>query len=264
MNLRRTSLLALAIALAAVSCGGRGADQELDQTLWRLASIAETDVDLEPPATIAFGEGEVLGTTGCNSFGGSYESDPDAGTISFGLLRSTLAACSSEALTMVEQGMLTAFEVAATYEVKSDTLELMDGEGEVVSTYSVLEPDLADTNWLVTGYNNGSEAVTSVIIDTELTVEFGDDESVSGLAGCNTFSGTYEVSGDYEVVSGQAITIGQLASTQMACLDPEGLMDQEAQFLNALAKSATWQLIGSNLELRSADGALQVSAEPAS
>ncbi|MGB7861093.1 MAG: META domain-containing protein [Acidimicrobiia bacterium] len=264
MNLTRTSLLALVTALVAVSCGGRAADQELDQSLWRLASIADTEIDSEPPATIAFGEGEVVGTTGCNAFGGSYEADADSGTISFGLLRSTLVACSSEGLTTREQAMFAALEVAATYEVKSGTLEFMGSEGEVVSTYSVLEPDLADTSWLVTGYNNGSEAVTSVIIATELTVEFGDDETVSGSAGCNTFSGTYEVSGDYEVVSGQAIAIGPLASTQMACLDPEGLMDQEAQFLNALANSATWQLVGSNLELRSADGALQVTAEPAS
>jgi len=39
-------------------------------------------------------------------------------------------------------------------------------------------------------------------------------------------------------------------------------MDQEGQFQTALANPDVWRLIGSNLELRDNDGALQVSATP--
>lgn len=52
------------------------------------------------------------------------------------------------------------------------------------------------------------------------------DGKVSGLAGCNTFNGTYEVEG------GQ-ITFGEFTTTRMAC--DEFVMKQEQTFLKALS-----------------------------
>jgi heat shock protein HslJ len=40
------------------------------------------------------------------------------------------------------------------------------------------------------------------------------------------------------------------------CNDPEGVMDQESQFLAALESAATYKIEGTRLELRTADGAL--------
>ena len=43
----------------------------------------------------------------------------------------------------------------------------------------------------------------------------------------------------------------------MACEQP--IMDQEAQYLAAIQQAATYNIQGTRLELRSADGALQAS-----
>ncbi|HXV97717.1 MAG TPA: carboxylesterase family protein, partial [Anaerolineae bacterium] len=54
------------------------------------------------------------------------------------------------------------------------------------------------------------------------------------------------------------------AATRKACPQPEGVMDQEMQYLAALETAATYQLRGDTLELRTADGALAVTFQSAS
>ena len=60
-------------------------------------------------------------------------------------------------------------------------------------------------------------------------------------------------------VDGNAITIGQAASTMMMCAEPEGVMEQETAYLTALSTAATYKIQGDQLELRTADGALVAS-----
>ena len=78
--------------------------------------------------------------------------------------------------------------------------------------------DLAGTSWIVTGYNNGKQAVTSVINGTTVTAKFGSDGNVSGSGGCNSYSASYTTNGK------KTIKIGPAISTQMACAQPEGVM----------------------------------------
>jgi heat shock protein HslJ len=245
------------------ACGGdEPIDQTLDQTLWSLVSIADSEIDIEPSASIGFGEGEIGGTTGCNTFGGSYRVVPDADTISIGPLRSTLAACPSNGLAARERAMMASLQVAVRYRITSEGLEFLNANGEVLSAYDTVEPALTGTTWTVIGYNTGTQAVRSVIGDTELTLEFDESETVSGSSGCNTFSGIFETNGEYTVVGGQTLSIGEVATTKAACAQPEGVMDQESQILAALVNSDLWRLVGSNLELRDGEGALQVLASP--
>ena len=79
---------------------------------------------------------------------------------------------------------------------------------------------------------------------------FGEDGTVSGSSGCNTFSGTY-------TADDSSIELGPAASTQKMCA-AEGVMEQEEQFLAALAASSIYEIRGHRLQLRNADGALQV------
>jgi heat shock protein HslJ len=44
----------------------------------------------------------------------------------------------------------------------------------------------------------------------------------------------------------------------MACAEPEGVMEQEAQYLAALQTAAIYKLEGNRLQLRTADSALAV------
>jgi heat shock protein HslJ len=88
---------------------------------------------------------------------------------------------------------------------------------------------------------------------TEPSAEFTADE-MSGSAGCNHYFGTYEV-------SGSDFAIGTVASTEMWCMDPEGVMDQEQAFLAALASVASYRLDGERLELLDAKGSVILAFE---
>jgi heat shock protein HslJ len=103
----------------------------------------------------------------------------------------------------------------------------------------------------VTGYNNGNEAVVSVVIGTELTAVFGEDGSLSGSAGCNNMTGSY-------TTQDNTIQIGPIATTRMMCVEPEGVMEQEAQYTAALMSAATYSVRGDQLEMRTADDAMAV------
>ena len=63
------------------------------------------------------------------------------------------------------------------------------------------------------------------------TITFKKDGSVFGDSGCNRFAGGYKVEGD-------AITIGPLASTMMACEQPR--MDAEQSFLTKLQAAVSY------------------------
>lgn len=214
----------------------------------------------EAAASIEFTEdGQVTGTTGCNSFTGGYTID--GSSISIGPLAATRAACATDVMTVQEAGYLGALDRAATWAIDDDMLTLSGDDGSQLLAFAPLDVGLSGS-WTVIGVNNGSEAVVSVLIDTELTLEFGDDGAVSGNAGCNDFSGTYS-EGDDTTATGGTLTIGPLAASRSLCAEPEGIMAQEAQYLLALEAAETWQMVGARLELRDTDGALQVSAQPA-
>ena len=58
------------------------------------------------------------------------------------------------------------------------------------------------------------------------------------------------------MVDGENIQIGPAATTRMACSEPEGVMEQEAQYLAALETAATYRIDGPNMEMRTAEGSI--------
>ena len=116
--------------------------------------------------------------------------------------------------------------------------------------------DLTGVVWRATNYNNGNEAVVGILEGTELTAIFGEDGSLSGSAGCNNYVAGY-------TVDGSQITIGPAATTMMLCVEPEGIMEQEAAYLAALATAATYSINGQVLEMRTADDAMALRFEVA-
>ncbi len=64
------------------------------------------------------------------------------------------------------------------------------------------------------------------------TITFAKDGSVYGDSGCNRFTGTYKVKGD-------RIKIGPLASTMMACPEPQ--MSAEMTFLTRLQAAVSYR-----------------------
>jgi heat shock protein HslJ len=200
-------------------------------------------------------DGRVAGSDGCNSFTGPYT--VSGSTIDFPEPRaSTLRACLPEVGAQAA-AFNAALDNAATYQIVGSGLRLIDAGGATLAVFMAQDQSLAGTAWEVTGFNNGRQAVVSVLAGTSITATFGEDGRVAGSAGCNQYNASYTVDGD-------KTTIGPAASTRRFCAEPAGVMEQEAQFLAALQTAATYTLRGDMLELRTADGALAVTLKPAS
>lgn len=73
---------------------------------------------------------------------------------------------------------------------------------------------------------------------------------VSGSTGCNNYSGTYEFQGESE----GKITINQLTASEAYCLNPEGIMGQEAFFLETMSDAYRFELSPNRLMIFRSDG----------
>ncbi len=250
-----------ALAASFVSAGPTAAEPAapvepeatLEGPVWQLtayldASGAQAPAQVE--STIRFEAGEASGNAGCNRFFVSYT--VDGNQLTFGQGGSTMMACEEPAMSQ-EQAFLANLALVASYEIVGGQLTLFDGSGATVFVFDVQVPTpLTGTLWQATSYNNGRGAVTSLVIGTEITAAFAEDGTLSGSAGCNNYTATF-------TVDGEQITITPVATTMMMCIEPEGIMEQEAEYIAALATAATFSIEGDQLELRTADGALVAS-----
>jgi len=193
-------------------------------------------------------DGHMSGSAGCNNYNAAYEVEGDRITI--GPAASTMMMCPGpEGLMEQEQTYLAALESVASYRIEGDNLELRDASGQAMLSYTVRQSaPLVGPTWQLTAYNNGKEAVVSVLSGTEITARFGEDGNLAGSAGCNNYNASYQVEGG-------AIQFGPAMSTRMYCAEPEGIMEQETAYLAALEMAATYQIEGDRLLLRSAEGA---------
>jgi len=232
------------IILAACSSPG----SSLTGKVWALTELKGAPLPAGVGISAQFtSDGKVSGSAGCNRYSGTYTLSGNSITFS-SPMATTMMMC-DESVMAQESAYLSALGEAKTYTVKGDQLTLAGSDKTNLAVYKAESQDLSGTSWEVTGYNNGKQAVIGALEGTTLTADFGKDGTLSGNSGCNTYSGGYKVNGDQ-------ITIGPLASTMMACSDPAGVMDQEAQYLAALQSAATYQIEGNVLQLRTKDDAL--------
>ena len=106
---------------------------------------------------------------------------------------------------------------------------------------------LENTAWEVISYNNGKGGVVSVIIGSEISAEFGEDGQLTGSAGCNNYNASYEV-------DGENIKIGPAAAMRKFCPEPEGVMEQEAEYLAALETAARYEIENDRMDMYTEEG----------
>jgi heat shock protein HslJ len=226
---------------------------------WRLTHHLGSGGELIPVvddimATATFVGGSVAGSTGCNRYHAQCRVDEDR--LAVEAIAMTMMACEPER-SAVERAFTAALEAAVAFAIAGDRLDLADVTGRVVLRLRAVPAlVLGGSRWIATMINNGRGGVASVVEGTEVTAEFGTDGRVSGSGGCNRFSGEYTLEGD-------SLAIGPVASTRMACFEPEGVGEQESAYFAALARTASWTFRDERLQLRAADGALQVEFRPA-
>ncbi len=228
-----------------------GEELTLEGQTWLLSSYAGQDgeqIEALPQTrvTITFAEGEVSGSGGCNNFFGPYE--VNGSELSIGLLGSTMMACVDDVMAQ-ETGYLANLGAVAGYQIDGEQLHLLGADGQLLLVYTVdASTPLTGTIWTVTSYNNGRGAVTGVIMGTEMNAVFAEIGLVSGSAGCNDYRAGFESSGNN-------ISIGPAAVTRKLCAEPEGIMEQEAQYLAALETAATYEIAGPRMDLYDESGA---------
>jgi putative lipoprotein len=95
---------------------------------------------------------------------------------------------------------------------------------------------LLDTAWQLTSLNGDA-----LIEGSDITLRFGED-TIEGNGGCNTYGGSYTVSED-------SLSLSDLYWTEMACMEPEGVMDQEQAYFAALNAAVSYQVDNDRLEI---------------
>lgn len=181
----------------------------------------------------------------CNTGSGSYTLKGDRLELGPGPM--TQAACGADSLS---DRFVRFLSKVASHRRDGDrlTLRFAGGAGEM-EFQARKEMTLAGSSWSVRSYNNGKQAVVSVLAGTSLDMSFGVDGKLVGSAGCNRFFADYRA-------DAEAIEIGPAGSTRMMCGEPVGIMEQESAFLAALETVATYKIEDDRLQLRTSSGAL--------
>lgn len=221
----------------------------LDGTAWVLSSLEGAAPLAGSTITMLFEGGRASGTDGCNRYALPYATQGETVRFETGG-PSTLMACAPDVMQQA-RSFLASLGGATRYRIDATGLQLLDADGAVRAGFVAQSQAIAGTSWRVTAYNNGRQAVASVRPGSALDLAFGTDGQASGSAGCNRYVAPYQA-------SGTALSFGPAAATRRMCAEAD-LMEQEQQFLQALATVATARREGDRLELRTADGALAVS-----
>ncbi len=219
---------------------------------WQATKIADQDGELaaaieDIPAFIEFEDGQATGHGSCNRLFGPYEVSEN-GDLSFGEMGTTMMAC-LDAVMQQEQAFLAALASVDAYSIAGSVLE-MRSAGEVVLLFDAIPATLANTAWRLVGLNNGEQAVVSMVADTEITALFTEDGTLAGSSGCNTYRATW-------VTEGSSIEIGPPMGTKKMC-QVEGIMEQEARYLEVLGLVTRYRLDVTGLEMFDDEGAGQL------
>ena len=129
---------------------------------------------------------------------------------------------------------------AIVAEADGDKAQVEEGAGTDLA-------NLADTNWVLTTYDDGSGQLIDVIPDVEVAALFSADGRVSGSASCNNYVSLY-------TVEDNNVTVSLPAMTRKECVDPAGIMLQETAYLGDLTIAVSYQIMGNELQLLDEEG----------
>jgi len=252
MILFTSALIVLAVVQSAQAASSAASAQSsvLSDTSWVLSALNGQLPLPGTPVTLQFGaDGTASGSDVCNSYSTTYTVKGTG--ITFGKPgAATMMACPEAVMTQATAYMQ-ALAAANKFEVRSNQLTLLNGR-QVLATFVGALQGLSGTTWLVTGYNNGREAVVSVQLGTDINAAFGGSGEVTGNAGCNEYFATY-------LTSDNAIMVGNIGVTRKFCTTPPGIMEQEAAYLAALQSAVSYTVDGNQMTMRNGADAIAVT-----
>jgi heat shock protein HslJ len=237
---------------------------DLVGTQWQLISMnADGPVEGWTITLVFHDENQVSGSAGCRGYVGGYNASGD--DISFPWLAMMGTACLEQEALMSQEGQYTdSLSWASDYRLGEGRLEILTARGETLTFEPLLEEvnaSLERTRWVLTAFieERAVEGMampllmsTDLLAETEITATL-EDGTVSGSAGCNTYFAAY-------TLDGTQLTFETPAATEMACLDPAGVMEQEQRYLNSLGDVAAHRIYSGQLWLETGDGSALVFA----
>lgn len=222
----------------------------LDDTEWALTSLNGNNPVEGSTITLAFHPGSYMdGTAGCNSYGVDYLASGNRFQVPE--IHRTRDACELPAIMQQEAAFFEALAEVATYRATEESLEFGDAQGRTILAFARVPPPttgsvLPGTRWVLTSLRG-----QPILPGTHINLEFR-EQSFSGFTGCNFYGGPNM--GKYAATDDGALKILGIEVTVMGCMEPEGVMEQEKAYIDALMSAPTYRLSDDRLEFQDDTG----------
>jgi len=157
-----------------------------------------------------------------------------------------------EALITVENGDITHAAMDNTWDMlyQEELSEVADSKTQEAKDKKLLE----DIKWVLESYGE-QESLKTIIEGTRITATFdGAEGRVNGSAGCNNYFG------EYRIVKNN-LSIPLVGNTEMYCMEPEGRMEQETQYLKLLNSAESYEVSDNKLRIYAGSQVLVYASE---
>ena len=220
---------------------------------WQLAQL---DGQVASGAYLRFADKQVQGNDGCNQFRGAFSTAANqALRFDAGSMAGTLMACAPE-----QEKTAQAFKQALTqpqnYRSADNRLELLGAEQKVLAVLVLQSEKLAGSKWQLQGLNNGKQAVVSQASLEAVQLSFLPAGKLQISTPCGAAKSYYRVT-----EAKRRIHIRKPRADGKVCAKTDAAYAEFKQLKKALKNSDRYQITGDQLELRSKNGALQISAQ---
>ena len=220
---------------------------------WQLAQL---DGQVASGAYLRFADKQVQGNDGCNQFRGAFSTAANqALRFDAGSMAGTLMACAPE-----QEKTAQAFKQALTqtqnYRSADNRLELLGAEQKVLAVLVLQSEKLAGSKWQLQGLNNGKQAVVSQASLEAVQISFLPAGKLQISTPCGAAKSYYRLT-----EAKRRIHIRKPRADGKVCAKTDAAYAEFKQLKKALKNSDRYQITGDQLELRSKNGALQISAQ---
>ncbi|WP_187329416.1 META domain-containing protein [Halomicronema hongdechloris] len=191
---------------------------------------------------------QMRGTTGCNDIQGNYQRQSQRLTLTVD--SSTLFYCPEPGYMAQEVAYLNALTRTVHFQVENRELQLLDASHTPLLTFHAQVasgPALAYRLWELRGLVDHQGNWVPPLRQSRVTLIFDNQGGAIGFAGCNPFMATYERQASQLHI--QSPMLGR-----RYCPQPEGIMTQETLFLEWLEVTASFEVRGNQLDLKTDQG----------
>jgi heat shock protein HslJ len=122
---------AILVIFLLASCAGATRSDPLNGTAWTLTSIDNSPPIGSAAVTVEFTGGQIGGSSGCNSYSGSYKVQGEK--ITTDAIAMTLMACADSRLMEQEQTFLGYLQNTPTFKLSAGQLQIIRSDGKVLT-----------------------------------------------------------------------------------------------------------------------------------